>query len=150
MGRIWGGVLLLLLSLFMLVGYLRADYPADTAARLLFIVVFVLAPAVGGAALLRSWFTRRGQLRKRKDRLRRQTLESEVLKLARKRDGSLTVFDLVTELGVSREEAGSVLDQFAVHGVAETDITDSGDINYTFTEVRNLEESRSVGEGGRR
>jgi hypothetical protein len=150
MGRIWGGVLLLLLSLFMLVGYLRADYPADAAARLLFFVCFVLAPAVGGAALVRAWFARRTQLRKRKDRLRRQTLESEVLKLAREREGSLTVFDLVTELGISREEAGSVLDHFAVHGVAEAELTDSGEINYTFTEVRNLAERRSVGEVGRR
>jgi hypothetical protein len=49
MGRMWGGVLLLLLSLFMVVGYLRADYPADAAAKLLFFVVFVSAPAVGGA-----------------------------------------------------------------------------------------------------
>ena len=150
MGRIWGGVLLLLLSLFMFVGYLRADYPADAAARLLFFVVFVLAPAVGGALLLRSWFTRRKDLRKRKDRLRRQTLESEVLKLARERAGSLTVFDLVTELGVSREEAGSVLDHFAVYGVAEIEISESGVINYTFTEVRNLAERQSVEEVGRR
>jgi hypothetical protein len=150
MGRLWGGVLLLLLSLFMLVGYLRADYPADAVVRLLFLLVFVSAPALGGAVLVRSWFTRRNQLKKRKDRLRRQTLESEVLKLARERAGSLTVFDLVTELAISREEAGSVLDHFAVHGVAETEIFDSGEINYTFTEVRNLAERQSVEEAGRR
>jgi hypothetical protein len=150
MGRIWGGVLLLLLSLFMLAGYIRADFPADAAAKLLFFVCFVLAPAAGGAALVRSWFIRRTGLRKRKDRLRRQTLESEVLKLARERAGSLTVFDLVTELAISREEAGSVLDYFAVHGVAETEITDSGEINYTFTEVRSQAERQSAEEVGRR
>lgn len=150
MGRIWGGVLLLLLSLFMLVGYLRADYPADAAARLLFLLVFVSAPALGGAVLLRSWFTRRTQLKKRKDRLRRQTLESEVLKLARRREASLTVLDLVTELGISREEAGSVLDHFAVQGVAEAEISEFGVLNYTFTEVRNQAERRCAEEAGRR
>ena len=124
MGRIWGGVALLLLSLFMLLGYIRADLPAEASARLLFFLFFVLAPALGGALLLRSWFTRRGRLKSRRERLRQQTLESEVLKLAREREGSLTVLDLVTELGISREEAGSVLDSFAVQGMAETEISE--------------------------
>ena len=150
MGRFWGGVLLLLLSLFMLVGYLRADYPADAAVRLLYLLVFVSAPALGGALLLRSWFLRRNQLEKRKDRLRRQTLESEVLKLARRREASLTVFDLVTELGVSREEAGSVLDRFTVQGVAEAEISESGELNYTFTEVSNRAQRRYAEEAGGR
>jgi hypothetical protein len=79
----------------------------------------VPAPPLIGGLLFRSWFTRRRDLRKRKEELRRQTLESEVLKLARLLDGSLGAIDLVIGLGISGEEAESVLDSFAVQGAAE-------------------------------
>ena len=39
MGRILGGIGLLLLSIFMLLGYLRADLPTNLAARVLTLVI---------------------------------------------------------------------------------------------------------------
>jgi hypothetical protein len=132
----------------MLLGYVQADLPPHPLVRLLYLLLVVVAPALGGGLLLRSWFVRRSYLKRRRDRLRQQTLEAEVLKLARDREGSLTVLDLVSELGITREEAGAVLDSFAVHGAAEAEISESGVLIYTFAEMRNLPERRSAG-GGR-
>ena len=143
-------MLLLLVSLFMFYGYLRADLSVEPAAAILFFLIIVLAPAAAGGLLLRSWFTRRKNMKRRREGLRRQTLESEVLKLARTREGSLTALDLVTNLGISRDEADSVLDAFAVRGVADTEISDSGVLIYTFIELKDLQEQRSVGESRRR
>jgi hypothetical protein len=146
MGRILGGILLLLVSLFMLLGYLQADLPAGPAARTVFFLIVVLAPALGGGVLLGSWFTRRRKLQERKKLLRQQTLQVEILKLAGSNGGSLRAIDAVAELGISREEAESALERFAVQGAAELDITESGALVYRFSESEIPSKQRSVGD----
>jgi hypothetical protein len=150
MGRIWGGVLLLLFSLFMLVGFLQADLPANPAARLVFFILIVLAPAVGGGMLLRSWFIRRRTLYKRKELLRQQTLQAEILKLAAHRGGSLNAQDVVAAIGVPAEEAAAALDSLAVKGSVEVDISEVGVLIYRFSEAQLPSENRSVGNAGGR
>ena len=150
MGRILGGILLLLLSLFMLLGYLQADLPAGLAARVVFFMIVVIAPALGGGLLLRSWFRRRKHLQERKERLRQQTLQVEILKLAGANGGSLRAIDAVAELGISREEADNTLEKLAVQGAAEVDITESGELVYRFSESQIPRKQRSVGKAGGR
>jgi hypothetical protein len=134
MGRILGGVILILLSLFMLLGYLQADLPAGVAARVVLFLLVVLAPALAGGLLFRSWFTRRRDIGKRKERLRQQTLQAEILKLAGENGGNLRAVDAVARLGVAREEAEAALDRLAVQGAAEVDISESGALVYRFDE----------------
>jgi peptidoglycan/LPS O-acetylase OafA/YrhL len=135
MGRILAGVFLILLSLFMLLGFLQADLPAGPAARIIFFIILVLAPALGGGALLRSWFSRRRKARERKELLGQQTLQVEILKLAGANGGALRAIDAVAELGISQEEADAALERLAVRGAAEVDITESGALVYRFDEA---------------
>jgi hypothetical protein len=138
-GRIFGGGGLILLALFMLIGFLRAEVTSGLATTIAFLVAVVL-PAVGGIALLRRPLGAGGRLAERRDRLRRQTLDAEVLRLAAGRGGRLTVVEVVTELAVSTDAARESLDSLARHEVADLEVTDSGTIVYAFRDVQNLAE----------
>ena len=138
MGRIWAGVGLILVALFMLVGFLRADLDASASATAIALVVAVVLPAAGGAALIRSHTSAARSLVARRDQLRQQTLDSEVLRLAGKREGKLTVIEVVTDLGVSAEAAKETLDGLMMRELAEIEITDAGMLVYRFRDVQQL------------
>jgi hypothetical protein len=138
-GRIFGGGGLILLALFMLIGFLRADVTSGLATTIAFLVAVVL-PAVGGIALLRRPLGAGRRLAARRDQLRRQTLDAEVLRLAAGRGGRLTVVEVVTELAVSADAARESLDSLARLEVADLEVTDSGTIVYAFRDVQNLAE----------
>jgi hypothetical protein len=107
-------------------------------------------PAAGGVALLRGHFGAGRALALRRDQLRRQTLDSEVLRLAGRRSGKLTVVEVVTELGVSTEDAKESLDGLMMRELAELEITDAGMLVYRFREVEQLrdkERSRGLLDG---
>jgi hypothetical protein len=53
-GSLIGGVALLLLALFMFVGFLGADIDASGAAQLFALLIAVGLPAAGGSALIYS------------------------------------------------------------------------------------------------
>ena len=133
-----GGVGLVLLALFMLVGFLRADLGASGVATAIAFFVAVVLPAAGGIALLAAPAGSSRRLVARRAQLRRQTLGAELLRLAARRGGKLTVVEVVTELAVSAEEAAESLDLLAREEVAELEVTDSGTIVYAFRDVQNL------------
>jgi hypothetical protein len=146
MGRLWGGVALLFVALFMLVGFLRADLGASAAVTALAFLIGVGLPAAGGAALLRGHFGASRTLAARRDQLRQQTLDSEVLRLAGRRGGKLTVVEVVSDLGVSTEDAKETLDGLMMRELAEIEITDAGMLVYRFRDVEQLpEKHRSRG-----
>ena len=143
MGRI-GGWLLIALAAFMFVGYLRAD--VGGASALFALLLTVVLPAAAGVALLT------GRLRggvgggARRDELRQQTLEAELLRLAGRRAGKITIVEAVGELAVTPEEAKHALDALAVRGLADFEVTDSGVVVYVFHDVQNLgDKARSRG-----
>jgi len=130
------GWALVLLAAFMFVGYLGADVSGPAAIAAL--VITVILPAAGGAALLTGRIGSRGRLGARRDELRRQTLEAELLRLARRHAGRLTIVEVVGELAVPPEEAKDALDALAVRGLADFEVTDSGVIVYVFHDVQHL------------
>ncbi|HEX7089523.1 MAG TPA: hypothetical protein VF192_05265 [Longimicrobiales bacterium] len=143
MGRWFGGGGLLLLALFMLVGFLRADVDASAPATLVAVLIGVGLPAFGGVALIARPGARR-RLARRREELRRQTLEAEVLRLAGRHGGRLTVVEVVTELAVDADDAKQVLDALMVGGLAEIEVTDSGMLVYTFRDVASLPHKSSA------
>jgi hypothetical protein len=137
-GRIWGGGALLLVAAFMLLGFLRADIEGSLITTGMAFLVSVVLPAAGGVALIASHRGAQRRLVSRRDQLRQQTLESEVLRLAARRDGKLTVVEVVTELAVSPDAAKESLDSLMMRELAEIEIADSGMLVYVFRDIRNL------------
>jgi hypothetical protein len=141
-----GGVLLLLLALFMLAGFLNADVDRSAGTTLIALVLAVGLPAGAGIALIAR---RRGggqRLAARRETLRRQTLESELVRLAGRHGGKLTSIEVVRELAVSPEDADAVLRDLVHRSIAEPEVTESGLLVYAFHDLQKLEEKpRSKG-----
>jgi hypothetical protein len=137
-GRVAGGIGLLLIALFMFAGYLGADLDASAGATFLALAVAVGLPAAGGAALLASHFRASGRVADRKQDLRRQTIDAEVLRLAGQHGGKLTVVEVIGSLALPPDEAKAVLDSLARRELADLEVTDSGVIVYAFHDVARL------------
>ena len=138
MGRIAGGVALLLLSLFMLLGFVRSDAALSAPATIGALLITVGLPAIGGILLMNPRLMRGKQLATRREQLRQQTFESEILRLAAQRDGRLTVVELMTEFAIPQDQANALLESLVVRELAEIEITDSGVVVYAFHDVRHL------------
>jgi len=129
------GWILVVLATFMFVGYLGADVAGPQAVIAL--IITVLLPAAGGIAIL-TGRVRSGRLGGRREELRRHTLEAELLRLAGRHAGRLTIVEVVGELAVPAEEAKEALDALTVRGLADFEVTDSGVIVYVFHDVQHL------------
>jgi hypothetical protein len=140
MSRLAVSALLMLLSLFMLVGFVRSDAVLTAPATIAALLITVVLPAAGGLAVLAGHVRGRGRLTRRKDELRRQTIESEILRLAGRHSGRVTAVEVASDLAISPEAAKDALDALAEREVADIEITDSGLIVYTFRDVRHLGE----------
>ena len=132
------GVALLVLSLFMLLGFLRSGADAGAPATIAALLVTVGLPAAGGIALLTAPFRRGSRLSARKEILRQQTYESEILRLAAQRQGRLTAVELVTEFAITPEKANELLESLMVRQLANVEVTDSGVVVYRFHDVQHL------------
>lgn len=130
------GSALIALAAFMFIGYLRADVggPAALAALL----ITVLLPGAAGVALVTGRLGSGRRSGARTAELRQQTLEAELLRLAGRHGGKLTIVEAVGELAISPEQAKHALDALAVRGLADFEVTDSGVVVYAFHDVQRL------------
>jgi hypothetical protein len=138
--RLVGSGLLMLLSLFMLLGFLRSDAALGAPATVVALLIAVGLPAAGSVALAAGHLRGRGRLARRREELRRQTIESEILRLAEQRGGRLTAVEVASDMAISPEAAKDALDSLALRELAELEITDSGLLVYAFHDVRHLRE----------
>jgi hypothetical protein len=134
---VWSG-LLMLLSLFMLVGFLGSDAALTAPATIAALLITVGLPAAGSVVLAAGHFRGRGRLARRREELRQQTIESEILRLAGQRGGRLTAVEVASDMAIPPEAAKEALDSLALREVADMEITESGVLVYAFHDVRHL------------
>lgn len=137
-GRRIGGIALLVISAFMLLGFLRVGAGLASLTSVSALLLTVALPGIVGFKLLRS---SRGSS-DRINELRDQTIESELLKLARQHQGRLTVNDVVTALALPAAQVQERLDAMVRREAADIDFTEDGVIYYT------LHGAQSLGSGG--
>jgi hypothetical protein len=142
--RTLGGVLLLLVSAFMLLGFVRSDLSFGSFNAMTAVLLSVVLPAAGGVMLLRraNSMERRGGARV--ERLRQATLESEILRLAMLQGGRLTTVEVASTLALQPEEAKATLDGLVTREVADLDITDAGVLVYTFHDAKHVGDKHSA------
>ncbi len=144
MGRLVGGSTLLAVALLMFVGFLGAEIDRSAPATLVAVVIAIGLPAAGGAWLLAGHFGLGRGRAERTARLRQETLEAEILNMARRHDGKLTIVEVVAELGVPDEMAKQGLDALMTRELAEIEITDSGVLVYAFHDIERLAEKHEA------
>ena len=140
MGNLLGGSALLLVALFMIVGFLGADIDVSAPATLLAALVGIGLPAAGGVALLARHFGAGRRRESRREQLRRQTVDAEILRLAAQRGGKLTVVEVVTELALTPQAATESLNALMTRDLADIEVTESGVLVYSFRDVQHLPE----------
>ncbi len=136
-GRTLGGLGLLAVAAFMLLGFVRSGASLASATAIAALLITVAIPAAGGVALLRgSPFG--GRRSARVERLRQQTIEAEILRLAMQQGGRLTAVEVAAALALPTESAKATLDAMAEREIADLEITDAGVIVYSFHDARNV------------
>jgi len=143
MGKLIGGGALLSLSLFMLLGFFNVSQPLGVPAAALTLLVAVGIPAAAGAALVRAHVRERRGFARHREQLRLQTHQAELLKLAERKGGKLTVVEVVAEAAVDPATAEAALAALVEQGVADIEITASGLLVYAFRDVQQLPEKGS-------
>ena len=145
MSKLLGGIGLLFISAFMFIGFMAGGAANQSPAiRLFAFAISCLLPGAGGVHLLRQHL-RRGLPRGAggADALRRQTWESEILKLAERRGGRLTVVEVVADTIIGAQDAEETLGAMVGRGMAEPEVTDGGLIVYRFPDVQQLKDKES-------
>ncbi|MQA91249.1 MAG: hypothetical protein GEU90_13630 [Gemmatimonas sp.] len=135
-----------ILALFMLVGLLNSGASWSDPATLAAVGLVIGLPAAGAGLLARSHFAERDRLVGRKAELRRQTVESEILRFAKEQGARLTAVEVATHLAMTPEGAKEALDGLVVHGQADLAVTEEGVLVYTFHDVQHLG-SKSTAKG---
>lgn len=138
MTKLAGAAGLALLALFMLAGFLNRDTAASAGAVVLALGITVVLPAAGAVLLARSHFAERSRLTGRKAELRRQATESELLRLAQGRGGKLLAVEAAMSLHLSEDAAREALDGMVASGRAELEVTDAGNLVYSFPALLQL------------
>jgi hypothetical protein len=131
----WIGIGLLALAGLMLLGFFQSSLSITAPATIGALLIAVLLPAVGGFAMIRG--IGRGE-RSRRDSLRQQTIEAEVMKLAIQQKGKLTALEVATALALQQDETKVALDRMVEREIADIEITDDGVIVYTFDAAKRL------------
>lgn len=134
-GRRWGGIALLVIAAFMFVGFLNSSASLGSPTAIIALLLTVGLPAGAGVALLRGIG---GARTARVERLRQQTIEAEILRLAIQHSGKLTAVEVATALALPPETAKASLDSLAERELADLEITDAGVIVYAFHDAKNI------------
>lgn len=142
--KLGGAAFLMAIALFMLLGFLGSTAALSGAATFAALALTVGLPAAGAGLLVRSHLRERDRLTGRKAELRQQTLEAEILRMAREHGGRLTAVEVATELAMTPEAAKQALDALSAREQADIQITDSGVLVYSFYDVRHLGEKSSA------
>ena len=129
------GIGLLALAGLMLYGFLRSSLAITAPATIGALLVAVALPAIAGFMLIRGIGTAD---QARRDSLRQQTIEAEVMKLAIQHQGKLTTLEVATALALPQDETKVALDRMVEREIADLEITDDGVIVYTFDAAKRL------------
>ena len=63
---------------------------------------------------------------------KRSRLEKEIVKLAQRKGGRLSILEIVAETSMNTQEADAIMEEMTVKGYVIMDVTESGGILYTF------------------
>jgi hypothetical protein len=144
LNKLWSAIALLVLSSFMLLGFMGVARDGIDAAELIAFGLVVLLPLGFGIKLLRDHFGRDRRVDANRAEMRQRTLNAEVLKLAGTHGGKLTIVEVVTALAITADEAKLVLDNLAREGMADFQVTDAGVVVYDFQEIRRIGDKSSA------
>ena len=144
MKKLIGAGVLFSVAAFMLLGFLLSDTAMTLPVTMIAIGVAVGIPAAAGAGLVHLHLRERNASAGPGAQHRQQLREAEIIRLAGRKSGRLTVVEVMGEMGLTAQDAQQSLESLMNQGVGDIEITDSGLLVYRFEDVQRLKEkSRS-------
>ena len=144
MNKLFGGIGLLSLASFMMLGFAKADLSDQSmAVRAMTFGLGVGLPLAGGIGLVGSHHQDRNRMLTNKATNQLRTLQSEILKLAQANQGKLTEIEVISEFGIEAAVAHDVLTSLCQQDLADIEMTDSGLLVYVFPDIQQLPNKHS-------
>lgn len=144
MNKLFGGIGCLSLSVFMLLGFAKADLSdQSTVVKAMTFGLGVGLPMTAGIGLVQSHQRDRKLLATRIVNSRLIALRSEILKIAQANQGKLTEIEVISELGIEQAVAQEVLTNLCQQDLAEIEMTDSGLLVYVFPDIQQIPNKHS-------
>ncbi|NEQ52966.1 MAG: hypothetical protein F6K11_22970 [Leptolyngbya sp. SIO3F4] len=139
MKKLLGGIGLLGLSGFMLLGFAKANLSdQSTAVKAITFGIGVGLPLAGGIGLVRSHRQDQKRIAANQSKAQLRTLQSDILKLAKVNQGKLTEIEVISELGIEQAVVNKALTKLCQQDLAEIEMTDSGLLVYVFPDIQQL------------
>ena len=114
---------------FVFAGFLNSTVHRPWPVQMANVLLFAGGPLYAGCRLLQRDTRKTREL----ESLAEMHREAGVVRLARRRQGRLTVASLVAETGMGALQAEQTLEQLARRGVADPQVNSSGALVYEFT-----------------
>jgi hypothetical protein len=136
MKKFASGGLLIVFGLFMLLLFLSGTGPSTFLVGVATFLLMVLAPIAAGTFMIRSHFQAK---KKSAEESRKKLLaarEKEVLMLAGRKNGILTIPEIVAETSMNADEANEIMREMVVKLYADMKITNDGEVIYNFSQLR--------------
>ena len=141
MARLASGIALLMVSVFMLIGFLAGG--GRTHGPVVTIFVFgltVVLPGATGLSLLRQHLRRLPPQPPQPAAIPAMNDESRIVRLAEEKAGRLTTIEVVGELGIGADAAEAFFTDLVARGMADVEMTDSGLTVYVFRDILKLKD----------
>ena len=136
MKRMVGGGCLIFFGLFMLMGFFASTSPSSFFTSVMLLLLFVFAPVVAGALVIRSHYQSKKKAAEESRKNILASREKEILKLAKAKDGELTIQEIVAETSMNAEEADEIMRELVVKRYVDMNITNQGGVVYEFFDMK--------------
>lgn len=140
MKKLIPGGCLMFAGLFMMMGFFASTQPHAFMTDLIGILLFCVLPIVSGAGLIVSHF--RGKKRALLEKQRQILIagEKEVLLIAQRHEGKLSMAQVVSETSLNADDAEKVMNELIVKSIAALRSNDAGQVFYEFLDMIGSEE----------
>ena len=140
--KLLGSIFLLGFSGVMMVKFFNTEVPQWDAA-IVGLILAAVVPAIGGFSFLFSYITQRQAENYRRERIQEQNLNADIIRLADRKGGKLTIFEVMAEFNLNAETAEHALNGLIMRRLAQRKMNDAGAYVYLVNNVRRLQPRRS-------
>ena len=99
------------------------------------LLVMVVAPVTAGSLMIRSRFKQKQKALQAQQKALERDREREILQLAQRKGGRLTVTEIAADTSLTTDEAEKFMNELVSKGYVSMNVTESGVIVYDFYDI---------------
>ncbi len=143
MGKIGCGGALIAGGLFMFlgvaVGLAEEGMASFDIGDMVGLLVMAVAPVTAGAFIIRGHFKQKHKALKAQQKALERDREREILQLAQRKGGRLTITEIAADSSLTTDEAEKFMNELTSKGYVSMNVTETGVIVYDFYDISHRE-----------